>query len=82
MHRARQVYANDADEASLISRHPALIDRVARRLALKVGAAHLADELWSAGALGLLELLRNVGLRIRGGTRYAGPGQVRATTLS
>lgn len=60
MHRSHARYlAPGADEDSaLIGRHAALVDRAARRFALRVGIPSLFDDLWSAGALGLLEAAR------------------------
>jgi RNA polymerase sigma factor for flagellar operon FliA len=56
MHRACAVYAaSGGDEAVLLQRHRGLIDRIARRLAARTGMASAFDDLWSAGALGLLE---------------------------
>ncbi|HET6150526.1 MAG TPA: FliA/WhiG family RNA polymerase sigma factor [Polyangia bacterium] len=43
----------DADE--LIQRYAPIIDRAARRIALRTGLKSAFDDLWSAGALGLLE---------------------------
>lgn len=58
-HRAHSVYASSRDsEAELIKKHGELIDRVATRLAARVGMASLRDELWSAGALGLIDAAR------------------------
>jgi RNA polymerase sigma factor for flagellar operon FliA len=54
--RALATYASsttDADE--LIQRYAPLIDRVARRIAARTGLRSSFDDLWSAGALGLLE---------------------------
>src|ERR1044071_2477256 len=56
MHRAPATYAaksSDADE--LIQRYGSLIDRVARRIVMRTGLGSAFDDLWSAGALGLLE---------------------------
>jgi RNA polymerase sigma factor for flagellar operon FliA len=59
MRRGSQAYAGAPDDASaLIERHAVLIDRAARRLAARAGMPELADELWSAGALGLLDAAR------------------------
>ena len=58
VHRAHAAYAATAlqiDEGALIERYTALIDRCARRLATRVGDPDLYDEVWSAGALGLVE---------------------------
>jgi RNA polymerase sigma factor FliA len=61
MHRALATYSsggggNDADE--LIQRYSSLIDRVARRIAMRTGLQSAFDDLWSAGALGLMEAAR------------------------
>ncbi|BDG08001.1 sigma-70 family RNA polymerase sigma factor [Anaeromyxobacter paludicola] len=59
MHLAHARYAAaGAEEGALIARHAALIDRAARRLAARTGGAVSADDLWSVGALGLLEAAR------------------------
>jgi RNA polymerase sigma factor for flagellar operon FliA len=58
MHRAQARYSLPDSDSELIRRYGGLIDRVARRVAARVGLAHLADELWSIGALGLLEAAR------------------------
>jgi RNA polymerase sigma factor for flagellar operon FliA len=54
--RALATYASattDADE--LIQRYAPLIDRAARRIAIRTGLKSAYDDMWSAGALGLLE---------------------------
>jgi RNA polymerase sigma factor for flagellar operon FliA len=54
--RALATYASattDADE--LIQKYAPLIDRAARRIAIRTGLKSAFDDLWSAGALGLLE---------------------------
>lgn len=61
MHRALATYSsggkgNEADE--LIQRYSGLIDRVARRIAMRTGLQSAFDDLWSAGALGLMEASR------------------------
>src|SRR6201984_2589362 len=54
--RALATYASKTTEADeLIQRYGTLIDRVARRIALRIGLRSAFDDLWSAGALGLLE---------------------------
>ena len=59
MHRALATYsASGADGDELIQRYSALIDRVARRIAMRTGLQGAFDDLWSAGALGLLEAAR------------------------
>jgi RNA polymerase sigma factor for flagellar operon FliA len=57
MHRrALATYASTTTEADdLIQRYGPLIDRVARRIAIRTGLQSAFDDLWSAGALGLLE---------------------------
>jgi len=45
-------------ERELLARHAGMLDRCARRLAARTGGAVQADDLWSAGALGLLEAAR------------------------
>ena len=58
MHRAKSLYVAPLGEAALISRYGNLIDRIARRISMRVGTPALADDLWSAGALGLLDAAR------------------------
>ncbi len=59
MHRAQTLYKTpEQDDGALIARYGHLIERAARRLALRAGSAQLVDDLWSAGALGLLEAAR------------------------
>jgi len=59
MHRALTRYGQPADpQAELLTRHAGLIDRCARRLSAKTGRTVAADDLWSAGAMGLLEAAR------------------------
>jgi RNA polymerase sigma factor for flagellar operon FliA len=57
MHRAAARYATDGD-STLVARHAGLIDRLARRIAGRTGGAIAPDDLWSAGAMGLLEAAR------------------------
>src|SRR5512134_1528442 len=45
-------------DRELLARHAALLERCARRLAARTGGAVQPDDLWSAGALGLLEAAR------------------------
>jgi RNA polymerase sigma factor for flagellar operon FliA len=45
-------------DRELLARHAGLLDRCARRLAGRTGGAVQADDLWSAGALGLIEAAR------------------------
>ena len=57
MSRAHAVYADPkkGDEATLIAKYSSLIDRAARTIATRVGSPALFDDLWSVGALGLLD---------------------------
>lgn len=58
-HRAHARYAAEAvSDAALVARHASLIDRAARRVAGRTGGAVAPDDLWSAGAMGLLEAAR------------------------
>ncbi len=57
MQRAHARYASEGEPA-LIARHAGLIDRLARRISARTGGAVAADDLWSAGAMGLLEASR------------------------
>lgn len=59
VHRAHAAYATaGGDDNALIQRHTTLIDRLARRMSTRVGDPALYDDLWSAGALGLLDAAR------------------------
>lgn len=54
--RALATYASSTSEADdLIQRYATTIDRIARRLVMRIGLRSAFDDLWSAGALGLLE---------------------------
>jgi RNA polymerase sigma factor FliA len=57
MHRALAKYAaastNSADD--LLKRYGALIDRIARRVCFRTGLHSAYDDLWSTGAVGLIE---------------------------
>jgi len=56
MHRAHARYAAEAaSDDALVTRHAQLIDRAARRLALRTGGAVSPEDLWSAGAMGLID---------------------------
>lgn len=56
MHRAHSLYNTTRDDdTALINKYAGLIDRVARRLTQRVGIPSTFDDLWSAGALGLLD---------------------------
>jgi len=59
MHRAHALYAppRTADE-DLVRRHAPMVDRLARQIAARAGARECAGDLWSAGAMGLLEAAR------------------------
>jgi len=61
MHRALATYSsatggNEADE--LIQKYATVIDRIVRRIVMRTGLQSAFDDLWSAGALGLLEAAR------------------------
>jgi RNA polymerase sigma factor for flagellar operon FliA len=59
MHRAYARYGGPpGSDDELIARHAPLIERCARRLAARSGHTVTADDLWSAGAMGLLEAAR------------------------
>ena len=59
MHRALATYTSSGSEPDdLIQRYGSLIDRVARRIVMRTGLQSAFDDLWSAGALGLLEASR------------------------
>lgn len=59
MHRALATYAAGKSEASdLVQKYGPLIDRVARRIVMRTGLGSVFDDLWSAGAIGLLEAAR------------------------
>ena len=55
---AAYAQASRPDEAAIIARHASIIDRVARRLCARAALPHAYDDLWSAGALGLLDAAR------------------------
>jgi RNA polymerase sigma factor for flagellar operon FliA len=58
MHRAFSLYSKSSpqnDEAALITKYASLIDRIARRMAARVRVPSAFDDLWSAGALGLID---------------------------
>jgi RNA polymerase sigma factor FliA len=58
MHRAFALYSKSSaqnDDAALITKYATLIDRIARRMAARVGIPSAFDDLWSAGALGLID---------------------------
>lgn len=59
IHRAIANYAgavpSGSDEAALLEKYQSLVERVARRLVWRTGMQSAYDDLWSAGALALLE---------------------------
>lgn len=56
MNRALATYTkNRNDPDQLIQKYAQLIERIARRLVSRIGIPSLYDDLWSAGAIGLLE---------------------------
>jgi RNA polymerase sigma factor for flagellar operon FliA len=60
MHRAIANYATtgiDSDE-ELLRKYGTLIDRSARRIVMRTGLHSAYDDMWSAGALGLIEAAR------------------------
>lgn len=75
MHRVQSLYhpppAAESDTA-LIQRYKVIIDRCARKIAARVGDPQLADELWTAGALGLIDAAR----------RYDGDRKVKFETFA
>ena len=59
MHRALASYSSAGNEADdLIQRYSSVIDRVVRRIVMRTGLQSAFDDLWSAGAVGLLEAAR------------------------
>ena len=60
MHRALATYSasTNTEADDLIQRYSPLIERIARRIVLRTGLQSVFDDLWSAGALGLLEASR------------------------
>jgi RNA polymerase sigma factor for flagellar operon FliA len=60
MHRAIANYAasGQKDDAATLRRYGHLVNRQARRLVLRTGVQSAYDDLWGAGALGLLEASR------------------------
>jgi RNA polymerase sigma factor for flagellar operon FliA len=56
MHRALRSYASSrATDSALLSRYSPMLDRHARRLAMRTGAFASIDDFWNAGAIGLIE---------------------------
>lgn len=61
MHRATAAYAahrGPDTDATLVARHARTIEKIARRIALRTGSLSMLDDLWSAGALGLIDAAR------------------------
>jgi len=58
MHRAHARYCEVESDSALIARHSALIDRAARKIAARTAGLLSAEDLWSAGALGLVDAAR------------------------
>ncbi len=59
MHRASALYSpGSEDDAALLRRYGSIIDRAARKVARRANGYITPDDLWSAGALGLLEAAR------------------------
>jgi RNA polymerase sigma factor for flagellar operon FliA len=52
------VAAGDAPERELLKRHGPMLDRTARRLSARTGHAVQPEDLWAAGAMGLIEASR------------------------
>ena len=55
---ARYIPSPEDGEEAILKRHGSLVDRIARRYATRSGHAVSADDLWSAGALGLIDAAR------------------------
>jgi RNA polymerase sigma factor for flagellar operon FliA len=56
MHRALATYSSANREGDdVIAKYSQLLERVARRIVMRTGLHSAYDDLWSAGALGLLE---------------------------
>ena len=59
MHRALKSYSAARNpETELLTRYASLLDRHARRLALRTGTHASIDDFWNAGAVGLIEASR------------------------
>ncbi len=52
------VAAGGAPERELLRKHGPMLDRLARRLSARTGHAVASEDLWSAGAMGLIEAHR------------------------
>ncbi len=58
-HRALSRYKDHSDDGSeLVRQYASLIDRSARAMSMKIGSWNVYDDLWSAGAIGLIEAAR------------------------
>jgi RNA polymerase sigma factor for flagellar operon FliA len=60
MHRAIASYANGGaapvlDDTTILEQYGSMVERLARRLILRTGLRSAYDDLWSAGAIGLIE---------------------------
>jgi RNA polymerase sigma factor for flagellar operon FliA len=60
MHRAIASYTNGApaavlDDTTVLEQYGAMVERMARRLISRTGLRSAYDDLWSAGAIGLIE---------------------------
>ena len=60
MHRAIASYANGApaavlDDTAVLEQYGVMVERMARRLISRTGLRSAYDDLWSAGAIGLIE---------------------------
>jgi len=60
MHRAIASYANGApapvlDDTTVLEQYGVMVERIARRLISRTGLRSAYDDLWSAGAIGLIE---------------------------
>jgi RNA polymerase sigma factor FliA len=58
MHRACALYDGGGTQEELLVRYASFIDRIARRMSQRMGMPSVFDDLWSAGALGLLDAAR------------------------
>jgi RNA polymerase sigma factor for flagellar operon FliA len=56
--RARYAPRPEDTDSAILQRYGSIVDRIARRFAWRSGYAVTADDLWSAGALGLIDAAR------------------------
>jgi RNA polymerase sigma factor for flagellar operon FliA len=56
--RARYLPGPDDSDEAILLRHGSLVDRICRRFASRSGHTVSAEDLWSAGALGLIDAAR------------------------